>query len=130
MKHLKRFSKIRIFPILFLSATLFQVAVADDDEDAEKSCVRPLETPSIPDGRRSTPQEMTDAMHIVRDYLAANATYRECVAKLMQKDADTASEATLKAAQALIEETIETDELVGDLFNQQVRIHKSSNSEF
>lgn len=130
MKHRKLFSRTRTFPILLLSATLLQVAIADDDDDAEKACVRPLDTPSIPDGRRSTPQEMTDAMHKVRDYLAANASYRECVVKLMQKGADTASEATLKAAQRLIDETIETDELVGDLFNQQVRIHKSSNSEF
>ena len=70
---------------------------------------------------------MKDAMTEVRDYLAKSAQYRDCVTTLIDKSADSAAENTVRAARALIEESLETDELLGELFNQQVRIYKAAN---
>jgi hypothetical protein len=122
---LKTFAGICL--LLLTPAGNFALA-ADDSE--EKACVRPEVTPSIPDGRRSSESEMKEAMTKVRDYLAANAEYRDCVGKLIMKSSGTASENTLNAAKRLIDETLETDELLGDLFNQQVRIYKSANPDY
>lgn len=66
----------------------------------------------------------------VREYLDANSAFRECIRKLLKKSNESTSEAVLQAAMRLIEETQETDELLGDLFNQQVRVYKSVNPAF
>ena len=123
MKPLKRFF------VLLTATAVFTACPLGAEDEGDGDCVRPKGTPSIPDGRRSTEEEMKDAMLEIREYLAANSAYRECVNKLLTAGGDEVSENTRKAALNLINETLETDQLLGDLFNQQVRIHKSTNSE-
>ncbi len=101
---------------------------ADDNEGVQ--CTRPEKTPSVPDGRRSSEQEMKEALTEVREYLNANATFRECIGTLLEASKDSSSDNLRKAAERLITETMETDELLGELFNQQVRIYKSINPSY
>ena len=96
-------------------------------EDEETRCVPPGDPPAVPDGRRSSQSQMTEAMAEVREYLGYSAGFRECVEKLLLKQGDDAPEKVKKAALNLIQESLETDELLGSLFNQQVRVFKSLN---
>ncbi|MBN1380014.1 MAG: hypothetical protein JXA04_12355 [Gammaproteobacteria bacterium] len=114
---------VAVCSVLFLTAVLAE----DGGDEQGANCVRPEQVPAVPDGRRSTESEMKDAMVAVRDFLAANAQYRACVIALVDKSTESASENTIKAARRLIEESLETEELLGELFNQQVRIYKSIN---
>lgn len=117
------------FLLLFAILTLTTVSPAGAEGEADADCVRPGKTPSIPDARRSTEEDMKEAMSQIQDFLAAGSAYRECVNKLLEAGGDEVSENTRKAARYLIDESLETDELLGDLFNQQVRLFKSLNSE-
>jgi hypothetical protein len=101
-----------------------------DDEEKDKEevlCIRPGDTPSVPDARRASESEMKEAMKAVREYLAKSTEFRGCVSALLHQEDEKSSESVKKAAVYMIQETLETEELLADLFNQQIRIYKQIN---
>lgn len=129
---MKTRNKFLIAPLLLLLTNPPSAVFGEDEQQHEytqEQCAPPQTAPAVPDGRRSSEEEMKEAMTEIRDYLSANAAFRECAGAVLKKGTDSLPENTKAVIKRTIEESVETDELLADLFNQQVRIFKAANPE-
>ena len=107
---------------LTCGVTLHTDVQADDDE----MCLPP-DPPGIPSGRRSTEEEMQNALQAAKDYVTANDKFRACLKKQVDAAGDAVAPKTLEAANRLYDESFDMDETVVEMINREVRIFKSLN---
>lgn len=91
---------------------------------AEAACEAPV-APAIPSGRTSTEEVMRDALEAVKDFIAAGVAYRECLDKEFADVKDKLSDHTRAVLEEAYQDSMETEDLVADTFNTQLRIFKS-----
>ncbi len=99
---------------------------AKDEKKEDVECVLPP-TPTIPSGRKVSKKVMVEAMETVKSYQQKNNAYRECLTQHMEKLGDEATEQGKAAVESAIAESIDTEELVADTFNTQLRLFKTQN---
>lgn len=88
------------------------------------ACEAPV-APAIPSGRTSTEKVMHEALEAVKNFIAAGVAYRECLDKEFADVKDKLSEHTRAVLEEAYQESMETEDLVADTFNTQLRIFKS-----
>ncbi|GIX22484.1 MAG: hypothetical protein KatS3mg121_1267 [Gammaproteobacteria bacterium] len=92
---------------------------------AEKStCVAP-ETPAIPNGRRVDEKAMREAHARVTEFLAASERYRACLEDTLRDVERAGDPKVVEVLNEMIVEALETDQLVADTFNRELRAFRA-----
>ena len=108
------FKKLLILSAILFSAPLFA-----------QECVQPT-APGIPSGRSASEEEMRETLDAVKNYLAVNMAFRECVDKQLQAIGDNTDHPLYDILKEAHQDSEITEELVADTFNTQLRIYKST----
>jgi hypothetical protein len=91
---------------------------------AKAACESPV-PPAIPSGRTSTEKVMREALEAVKNFIASGVTYRECLDKEFADVKDKLPDHTRAVLEEAYQDSLETEDLVADTFNTQLRIFKS-----
>ncbi len=106
--------------ILFL-AGLMLISSHSFAED----CVIPA-SPSIPDGRSAQMDEMVETMKAVKGFVSKSQSFRACVNAKITAAGENIDPDYKIALGTTLQESLETEQLVADTFNAQLRIFKAT----
>ena len=117
-----------------LKITFLALALTSAGSMAE--CTQP-EAPNLPDGARSTMEDMLEGQKAVKTFQTANVAYMDCLEKAFTAAEAAAEEGTdeeKQAAQATYTETVDAynaavskEEEVAGEFNTQIKAYKKAN---
>jgi hypothetical protein len=93
----------------------------------EEKCSPPA-APGIPSGRSSTRTEMHETMGAVKEFIAAGNVYRACLDKVIAALGQDSDSLTKEALTEAYDDSLDTEELVADTFNTQLRIFRTQNN--
>ncbi len=123
------------FPALWLPFTLilcvasipaaFAQGEAASTEVIE-TCPLP-EKPSIPNGLKSTEEEMLEAQRGIMDYIAKGEAVLACLDQLSQSWGENATEEQLQINNLFHNKMVDEMQSIGELFNSAVRAYKGRN---
>ena len=120
---------------LYLSCSLIlgiapvQVALAQADSASTEvidTCPMP-ERPSIPNGLKSSEEEMIEAQQGIKDYIAKGEAVLACLDGLRESWGETATEEQTQINMLFYNKMVDEMTSTGELFNSAVRAYKGRN---
>ena len=120
---------------LYLSCSLIlgiapvQVALAQADSastEVIETCPMP-ERPSIPNGLKSSEEEMIEAQKGIKDYITKGDAVLACLDGLRESWGETATEEQLQINMLFYNKMVDEMTSTGELFNSAVRAYKGRN---
>ena len=123
------------FPALWLPLTLIlcvasiPAAFAQDQAastEVIETCPMP-EKPSIPNGLKSSEEEMLAAQRGIKDYMAKGEAVMSCLDELRLSWGETATEEQLQINNLFHNKMVDEMQSIGELFNSAVRAYKGRN---
>ncbi len=112
--------------LLIFGITSLQVALAQAEAastEVIETCPLP-EKPSIPNGLKSTEEEMLEAQKSIKDYITKGEAVLVCLDGLRQSWGETASEEQLQINDLFHNKMVDEMQAIGELFNSAVRAYK------
>ena len=88
-----------------------------------ETCPLP-EKPSIPNGLKSTEEDMLEAQKNIKDYIAKGNAVLACLDELKETWGETASEEQQQINNLFYDKIVDDMEATGELFNSAVRAYK------
>ncbi|MDE0158180.1 MAG: hypothetical protein OXS28_21605 [Gammaproteobacteria bacterium] len=123
------------FPALWLPFTLIlcvaSISAAFAQGEAAsteviETCPMP-EKPSIPNGLKSSEEEMLEAQRGIKDYMTKGQAVLTCLDELAQSWGETATEEQLQINNLFHNKMVDEMQSIGELFNSAVRAYKGRN---
>lgn len=116
------------FALVICIASMQVTLVRGDSASTEviETCPMP-EKPSIPNGLKSTEEEMLVAQRGIKDYITKGEAVLACLDGLRQSWGDTATEEQLQINNLFHNKMVDEMQAIGELFNSAVRAYKGRN---
>ncbi len=122
-------------PVLYVScAVMFAIlSVPAVQAQAEAASTEVIETcpmperPSIPNGLKSSEEEMIAAQRGIKDYIANGEAVLKCLDELRASWGETATEEQLQINLLFYNKMVDEMTSTGELFNSAVRAYKGKN---
>ena len=116
------------FTLVICIASMQVTLVLADSASTEviETCPMP-EKPSIPNGLKSTEEEMLAAQRGIKDYITKGEAVLACLDGLKQSWGDTATEEQLQINNLFHNKMVDEMQAIGELFNSAVRAYKGRN---
>ena len=111
--------------LIFGTATVQVALVQAESASSEviETCPLP-EKPSIPNGLKSTEEEMLEAQRGIKDYIAKGENVLACLDGLKQSWGETVSEEQLQINDLFHNKMVDEMQAISELFNSAVRAYK------
>ena len=116
------------FTLIICIASMQSTLVLADSASSEviETCPMP-EKPSIPNGLKSSEDEMLAAQQGIKDYIAKGQAVLVCLDELAQSWGETATEEQLQINNLFHNKMVDEMQSIGELFNSAVRAYKGRN---
>ncbi len=116
------------FTLIICIASMQSMLVMADSASSEviETCPMP-EKPSIPNGLKSSEEEMLEAQRGIQDYIAKGEAVLTCLDELSQSWGETATEEQLQINNLFHNKMVDEMQSIGELFNSAVRAYKGRN---
>ena len=116
------------FTLIICIASMQPTLVLADSASSEviETCPMP-EKPSIPNGLKSSEEEMLAAQQGIKDYIAKGQAVLVCLDELAQSWGETATEEQLQINNLFHNKMVDEMQSIGELFNSAVRAYKGRN---
>ncbi len=115
---------ILVIGIAFMQTTLVRADSASTE--VIETCPMP-EKPSIPNGLKSSEEEMLTAQRSIKDYITSGEAVLTCLDGLKQSWGETATEEQLQINNLFHNKMVDEMQSIGELFNSAVRAYKGRN---
>lgn len=116
------------FTLIICIASMQSTLVLADSASSEviETCPMP-EKPSIPNGLKSSEEEMLAAQRGIKDYMTKGEAVLACLDGLAQSWGETATEEQLQINNLFHNKMVDEMQSIGELFNSAVRAYKGRN---
>ena len=104
--------------VLILAALCAGTALAE--------CVPPEEV-SVPDGAKASEEELTKGQEVIRTFMMANESYRQCLDKDLASLGDAATDEQKALNTKLFNSSVDREQALVEMYNQQVRAFNEAN---
>ena len=116
------------FTLIICIASMQSAPVLAESASSEviETCPMP-EKPSIPNGLKSSEEDMLAAQRGIKDYMARGEAVLVCLDELAQSWGETATEEQLQINNLFHNKMVDEMQSIGELFNSAVRAYKGRN---
>jgi hypothetical protein len=105
-------------PVLIFSALCAGAALAE--------CLPPEEV-TVPDGAKASEEELTKGQEVIRKFMMANESYRQCLDKDLAALGDAATDEQKALNTQLFNSSVDREQALVEKYNQQVRAFNEAN---